>query len=61
MTADKIPSILFQPHGNSLSIERVLKLAIELIEQAELPERLNDRVTICLEDLQVILENLDRG
>jgi hypothetical protein len=63
MIAKKIPAVLFQENKNSLSLERVLKIAIELIN--ELPtsasDAKEDKVIICLEDLEIILKNLDRS
>lgn len=53
MISTKLPSILQQPHGNSLSIERVLKLAIELINKVEWKDTATeDRCNTCQDDLR---------
>jgi len=58
--ANKLPSVLFQPNGNSVSVERILKTAAELILQLH-PEGpiTNDRIVICLDDLETLWKNLD--
>ena len=61
MIAEKLPSVLYQPNCNSLSIERVCKQAEKLINTLEwdkLPVNLQDEVNVCLEDLQIIRSNL---
>ena len=57
MIANKLPAVLYQPNSNSLSVERVLKQAIKLLaDGAKFPDELD----ICLDDLQTLLDNLDR-
>lgn len=58
----KIPAVLQQPHGNSLSIERVLKLAIDLIDMVpwQTPQ-IEDRCNTCQDDLRDLLRAIDRG
>ena len=59
MTANKIPSVLFQSNGNSLSIERLLKQAIETILN---PEDFNEHQRDnCLDGPETMLNNLDRS
>ena len=60
--AAKIPSVLQQPHGNSLSIERVLERAIKLLDyvEAENGSGTAQYVIETQEDLRTILKNLDR-
>lgn len=56
--ADKIPSVLYQSKGNSLSVERVLKKAVELLNSCScLPD---EEIEICIEDLETLIKNLDR-
>ena len=61
MITNKIPSILFQPYGNSLSIERVLKNSINVLEQCDIPEHLECNRENAISDLQDMLKALDRG
>lgn len=60
-TANKIPRVLFQPNGNSLSIERVLKMARELLNEIPINDDkvLEEKIIICQDDLIVMLRNLD--
>ncbi len=58
MVADKIPSVLFQEHGNSLSVERVLRMAQRCI-LGDLKDDANAKM-VCYEDLDTLLRNLDR-
>jgi len=61
MIANKIPSVLYQSNNNSLSIERVLKMAKGLLMEAEWEKQINERLAItCIEDLEVILRNIER-
>lgn len=65
MTADKLPSVLFVPcstagYSNSLSVERVLKQALELLEQCDVSPSLEDRLITCLDDLGTLLAHIDR-
>ena len=59
MIANKIPSVLFQPNSNSLSIERVLRLAQRLILEGRLSDD-DQRVLTCWDDLETIIQNLER-
>lgn len=62
MISTKLPSVLQQPHGNSLSLERVLKQAIELIDKVEWKDaQIEDRCNSCQSDLRDMLRALDRG
>jgi hypothetical protein len=60
--ATKLPTVLQQPNGNSISIERVLKMAIHVIERTATGDEVFERdVLVCLDDLNVMLANLDRS
>ena len=61
--ATKLPAVLQQPHGNSLSIERVLKLALELLIHVPVEgnTRREDQVNTCESDLRDMLRAIDRG
>lgn len=62
MMSRKIPSVLQQDHGNSLSTERLLKQAIELLEQAEwTDEKYNDDVFWCMDGLRDMVRAIDRS
>jgi hypothetical protein len=57
--ATKIPSVLQQPKGNSLSVERVLKQARDLL--MNYPSQNNENeLMICIEDLETLIQNIDR-
>ena len=61
--ATKIPSVLQQPHGNSLSVERVLKSVLDLLEFVPVdgnPTR-EDRLNTTESDVQDLLRAIDRG
>ena len=59
MTSSTIPSVLYVPNGNSLSIERALKQAIKLLHYTT-PE-VSDAVNVTIDDLETILRHLDRS
>lgn len=60
MIANKLPSVLYQPHGNSLSVERVLRSAQQLIERHVPPEHADDHLaTVIYDDLEVLIRNLE--
>jgi len=62
MTSSTIPSVLYVPNGNSLSIERALKQAIELLHYTvPVNEEVNDAVNVTIDDLETILRHLDRS
>lgn len=63
MTADKIPSVLFQPNSNSISMERLMKQAIKLLEQMPSDDGgvLDDEINTVICSLQVVIANLDRS
>jgi hypothetical protein len=62
MTSDKLPSVLVRRDG-SLSVERVLKMAIKLIDN--LPdggdEVLENEANVCWADLCSMLDAIDRS
>ena len=60
MIANKLPSVLYQPNGNSLSVERVLKQALMLLEEATPSDTLIDQTDVCLEDLTALLQCINR-
>ena len=62
MIANKIPSVLFQAHGNSLSIERVIKQALDLLSFVPVSyNATEDKLNVTIEDLETILACLDRS
>jgi len=61
MTKDKIPSVLYQPNGNSLSVERVIKQAMRLLEFAKISPDKEDLLINCVEDLNTLLAHIDRS
>jgi len=57
-----IPAVLVQPAGNSLSTERVLKMARALLLQATFDTEDEDRQCIvCMEDLDDLIKAIDRS
>lgn len=61
-SSTKLPAILQQPHGNSLSVERVLKLAAHLIQEHVPAAHADDeRAVNCYDDLQTMINSIDRG
>ena len=62
MIANKIPSVLFQKHGHSLSIERVIKQALDLLSLVPVSDSAaEDKLNVTIEDLETILDCLDRS
>ena len=62
MTANKIPSVLYQAHGNSLSIERVIKQTLDLLSLVpDSDDATEARLIVTIEDLETILSCLDRS
>ena len=62
MIANKIPSVLYQAHGNSLSIERVIKQALDLLSLVPASDdATEDKLNVTIEDLETILSCLDRS
>ena len=56
MEADYIPAVLtFKPQG-AISTVRALKLAIELVEQADLTSDYEDRRQVVIDDLTLMLQ-----
>lgn len=60
MTDSKLPSVLYSAVG-SLSMERSLKLAIELLEIADFDEGIDLLRDTAIDDLNTMLSSLDRG
>lgn len=64
--ATKIPSVLQIPcstpgFSNSLSVERVLKQAIQLLETGNSPtQEHGQQVQVTIDDLQAMIDRLDR-
>ena len=61
MIADKLPAVLQQPRGNSISLERALKQIKALLELGDFPEVLPDTILASIDDCEVMLANLDRS
>ena len=61
MTWDKLPSVLQQPFGNSISVERALKQALELLAFIPInsPKR-EDMVNATEEDLRAMIRAINR-
>jgi len=60
MTADKLPSVLQHPRG-SISMERALKLIREMLCEIDpASEAAYDRATAALDDVETMLELIDR-
>ena len=65
MIANKIPSVLYVAcstpgYSNSLSIERVLKQAIELLDTSNSPTpEHGEQVGIVIDSLQTLLDNIE--
>ena len=63
MIANSLPGCLYQPNGNSVSVERILRTAKELIEKygpisGEADDVEVDLVTINLDDLETLIRNI---
>lgn len=60
-TTTTIPAVLQQPNGNSLSLERTLNHAIDLLTNVvPLDNSREDEVIICIDDLITIRNHLER-
>lgn len=57
--AKKLPSVLQQPNGNSLSMERALKQIRSLLEYGEFLGE-EDKVDASIDDIVTMLTSLDR-
>jgi hypothetical protein len=55
--SETIASVIYDVRG-SLSTERVFKNAIDLLEQATVPKDLEDRLIICIEDIECLLTKI---
>lgn len=60
--AAKLPAVLQQPNGNSLSVERILRQAVALIEQLPITDNAakEDSILVCIEDLTILINNITR-
>ena len=58
MQSPYLPAVLIRPHGNSLSMERALKL----IQECVLESRADDeKVNVAFDDLEAMLASIDRS
>lgn len=61
MMSPKLPSVLQQPNGNSISIERALKQALDLLDFLPInTPQLEDAVNATQDDLYTMLRAIDR-
>jgi hypothetical protein len=64
MTSNKLPSVLVAPR-DSISMERALKQIKQLLEELfpvdEIPAPLEDRLNASLDDVDTMLECIDRN
>lgn len=62
--ADKLPSVLHVPcstpgYSNSISVLRVLKTARELLLDADTAPHLEDKLLVCLDDLDTMIDRVE--
>ena len=57
----KLPLVLQQTHGNSISMERALKQIKELLEQCDVQEKDEQAVLNSIDDVNTMLNSIDRG
>jgi hypothetical protein len=58
----KVPAVLTQESGNSLSVERVLRLAYKIIDATPVSayDSVENEKLVCLEDLDTLIRHIDR-
>lgn len=62
MIADKLPSVLYQPNGNSISMERALKQIRMLLDEYTDDQGIHEDVIMAsIDDVDTMLANLDRS